>query len=153
MKLAFILVIIAATYVSGNFLKIKCRRAPLFATLSPSCKLFLSTSTTPTPSSTPIPSTTTVSPTTTRTPFTSRNTTSRIHTIQAHTSTLASWMKALISICASIATLYTSLVSFLKLKRGWSAKRALSLGIYPDHRSQGVNASDLPIPLRNETTH
>ena len=76
--------------------------------------------------------------------FISNDTIAQIHTLQKHSTKLSKLASSLISISASISTLYAGLVLYFKTRRGWSMRRAASIGLLGPKASGTVDAVSLP---------
>ena len=77
----------------------------------------------------------------------SNDTISRIQTIQKQTHTLAHTTRALTSAFASLASAYLAIVAFLKVRRGFSLRRSLSLGLLGRAESEGIGAGSIPLRI------
>ena len=154
------------------FLRIKCRPHSFLRTPSPECRAFLNSSTTTLSthsillhkishssartSSPTLP----LIPTSTHSPILAAilpaNSTIVVIPTPAYSkSTMPTWLQAMIAIFSSMATIYSSLVSFLRLKMKWTRRRALTLGLRggpKPERSLRVQASSIPERTKFEST-
>ena len=154
------------------FLRIKCRPSHLMRTPSPECRAFLNMSTTThgihstsihnnvhSPARTPLP-TPPFTPTSTHSPILAAilpaNSTIVIIPTPAYSkSIMPKWLQAIIAIFSSLATIYSSVVSFLRLKMKWNRRRALTLGLRGGPKPKGslrVQASSIPERTKFEST-
>ena len=154
------------------FLRIKCRPSHLMRTPSPECRAFLNMSTTThgihstsihknvhSPARTPLP-TPPFTPTSTHSPILAAilpaNSTIVVIPTPAYSKSLMpTWLQAIIAIFSSIATIYSSVVSFLRLKMKWTRRQALTLGLRggpKTKRSLRVQASAIPERTKFEST-
>ena len=164
MKMFFVFVVLSSFVVassdSDQFLRIKCQRKTIFPK-SPVCKAFLSRLSSSTvsslspsnftlspsnftlsPSNFPLsPSNSTLSPSNSSFSPTSLILSSTLSLPSARSASLASWAKALISTSSSLLTIYFALVSFLRWRRNWTARRAFLLGLSKNGRSAQATVS------------
>ena len=155
-----------------TFLHIKCRPSYLMRTPSPECRAFLNMSTTThgihstsdhknvhSSARTPLP-TPPFTPTSTHSPILAAilpaNSTIVVIPTPAYSKSLMpTWLQAIIAIFSSIATIYSSVVSFLRLKMKWTRRQALTLGLRggpKTKRSLRVQASAIPERTKFEST-